>query len=59
VHGTTGEKPCDRLIADQAGMQPYAAPSTIPTSQPARHWPRYPLQRSPKEYDRVLQEVTA
>lgn len=59
AHGTTGERPCDRLAADQAGMQPYVAPSTIPASQPARAWPRYPLQRSPKEYDRILQEVTA
>jgi len=59
VHGTTGEKPCDRLLRDQAGMQPYAAPSTVPDTKLARHWPRYPLQRSPKEYDKVLQEAMA
>lgn len=57
LHGTTGERPVDRLVADQAGMQPYVAPNTVPSAQPARHWPRYPLQRSPKEYDKVLQEV--
>jgi transposase len=59
VHGTTGEKPSNRLLRDQAGMQPYVAPSTVPDTQLARHWPRYPLQRSPKEYDKVLQEAMA
>lgn len=59
VHGTTGARPVDRLAADQAAMQPYVAPSTTPTGRLAQHWPRYPLQRSPKEYDRILQEVTA
>ena len=59
VHGTTGEKPCDRLAEDQAGMQPHVAPMTVPDTGLARHWPRYPLQRSPREYDQVLQEVPA
>jgi hypothetical protein len=40
-------------------MQPYVAPQTIPAAKLARAWPRYPLQRSPKEYDKVLQEVMA
>ena len=57
IHGTTGERPLDRLPQDQAAMQPYLAPRTTPSSKLAQHWPRYPLQRSPKEYDRVLQEV--
>lgn len=57
IHGTTGERPLDRLLRDQAAMQPYVAPSTIPTMQVAKQWPRYPLQRSPKEYDSVLLEV--
>jgi transposase len=59
IHGTTGEKPAERLGADQAAMQPYVAPQTIPAAKLARAWPRYPLQRSPKEYDKVLQEVMA
>lgn len=59
LHGTTGERPADRLPADQAAMQPYVAPSATPTAQLARHWLRYPLQRSPKEYDRILQEALA
>lgn len=59
LHGTTGERPVDRLPADQAAMQPYVAPSTTPSARLARHWPRYPLQRSPKEYDRILQEALA
>ena len=40
-----------------AAMQPYVAPSTIPSVQVAKQWPRYPLQRSPKEYDGILLEV--
>jgi len=57
IHGSLGEKPCDRLIADQAAMQPYVAPTTVPSATLARAWPRYPLQRSPREYDRILEEV--
>jgi len=59
VHGTTGERPCDRLAAEQAAMQPYVAPTTTPNARPADAWPRYPLQRSPREYERILQEVGA
>lgn len=58
VHGVTRERPVDRLIREQAAMNPYSGP------QPAAHYgarrpcyPRYPLQRSPREYDVVLQEV--
>ena len=50
-------KPEEGLIRQHE--QPYVAPSTSPTTKLAQHWPRYPLQRSPKEYDRLLQEVTA
>lgn len=32
----TGEKPCDRLIADQAAMQPFVAPTSIPSARLAR-----------------------
>jgi len=56
VHGTTGERPIDRLPLDQAAMQP-AMPVTAKVERPA-HWPRYPLQRSPRDYDAVLQEVS-
>jgi transposase len=58
VHGTTGEKPSKRLPADQAAMQPYITPEVSgPTS--AIRWPRYTLQRSPREYDAVLAEVVS
>lgn len=57
VHGTTEERPLDRLPMDQAAMQP-ALPVTATVTSPA-HWPRYPLQRSPRDYDAVLKEVTA
>lgn len=56
THGTTGERPADRLALDQAAMQP-ALPAVAPAERPA-HWPRYPLQRSPRDYDAVLQEVS-
>jgi hypothetical protein len=59
IHGTTEERPADRLSRDQVAMQPYVSPSTTPSVQLAGHWPRYPLQQSPKEYDRILQEVPA
>src|SRR5690606_5603717 len=59
IHGTTGERPVDRLTAVQAAMQAYVAPRTTPSTRLARHWPRYPLQRSPKEYDRILHEALA
>lgn len=57
VHGTTGERPVDRLPLDQAAMQP-ALPSSARFERPA-HWPRYPLQRSPRDYDALLREVSA
>jgi len=50
-HGTTGEAPMARLAA----LQPFASP----TDDPERLlWPRYCLQRSPRDYDAVLAEVT-
>ena len=54
IHGTTGERPADRLATDQAAMQP--APHGLLTMRQTS-WPRYPLQRSPREYDAVLREV--
>lgn len=56
IHGTTGEQPLARLPSDQAAMQPYAALGASHAASPA-HWPRYRLQRSPREYDAVLAEV--
>ena len=55
-HGTTGEQPMARLPADQAAMQPYQ-PQPATGQIIAGQWPRYPLQRSPKTYDAILQEV--
>lgn len=57
LHGTTGEAPAKRLVAEQAAMQPYVAPRMTPGRVPAEPWPRYPLQRSPREYDRLLREA--
>ena len=55
THGTTGKVPAEQLAADQVAMTPYVAAAT-PAAEHGR-WPRYPLQRSPKAYDVVLQEV--
>lgn len=55
IHGTTKARPADRLPAEQAAMQPYTAPSRA--ADQGVSWPRYRLQRSPREYDAVLQEV--
>jgi len=55
LHGTTQVRPMDRLPAEQAAMQPYVAPDR-PAGEVVA-WPRYRLQRSPREYDAVLQEV--
>lgn len=57
IHGTTGEQPRARLITDQEAMLPYSAPPTQPEPVVAARWPRYPLQRSPKDYDTFLREV--
>jgi len=57
LHGTTGQRPVDRLAVERAVMQPYAAPAQGPDQE--RRWPRYALQRSPREYDAVLQEVAS
>ena len=53
-HGTTGEAPMTRLAAEQAALQPFASPSDDPERL---LWPRYCLQRSPRDYDAVLAEV--
>jgi transposase len=57
VHGTTGVPPVELLPEDQAAMTPYVAPAAGPDPEPV--WPRYPLQRSPKAYDAVLEEALA
>lgn len=61
VHGTTGERPIDRLAADQAAMNPYMgeAPDAALDDWVPLQWPRYPLQRSPREYDAILAEAAA
>lgn len=58
IHGTTGVTPNARLVEEQAAMQPYVAPQSAPTDRLTARWPRYPLQRSPREYDAVLREVS-
>jgi len=55
THATTGERPVDRLRAEQAALQPWVS-ATAP-ARAAQGWPRYPLQRSPKCYEAVLTEV--
>lgn len=55
IHGTTRERPSERLIDDQRAMVPYIPPQTAATSN--TRWPRHPLQRSPKCYDSILQEA--
>jgi transposase len=59
VHATTKARPVDRLIEDREAMQRYTGPSTVPGSSVVRRWPRYPLQRSPREYDALLLQETA
>jgi len=58
THGTTGVQPVLRLPEDQAAMSPL--PSQ-PEATPITHfqWPRYTLQRSPREYEAVLQGLGA
>lgn len=54
IHGTTGEQPKARLAAEQAAMQPCVQPSP---SAKVYAWPRYPVQRSPREYEAWLKEA--
>ena len=54
VHGTTGARPLDRLVEERAAMQPYVTPAQGLDGAP--QWPRYRLQRSPREYDALLEE---
>ena len=58
THGTTGVQPALRLPEDQAAM---SSLPRQPEVTPATHfqWPRYTLQRSPREYDAVLAELDA
>lgn len=55
VHATTHAVPKTRLVEEQAAMSPYVGPVARPT---LAHWPRYPIQRSPKAYDVLLREVS-
>lgn len=52
IHGTTGERPVERLGAEHEAMQPYVAPEQPVLAAAA--WPRYALQRSPRDYDALL-----
>lgn len=54
-HGTTGEAPMACLAVEQAALQPFASPSDDPERL---LWPLYCLQRSPRDYDAELAEVT-
>ncbi len=54
VHATTGQQPVERLREEQAHMAPYLAPAP---SAAVTAWPRYAVQRSPREYDTVLTEA--
>lgn len=54
VHATTNAIPKTRLEKEQAAMSPYVGPVARPT---LAHWPRYPIQRSPKAYDVLLREA--
>ncbi|MCP5265139.1 MAG: IS21 family transposase [Burkholderiaceae bacterium] len=58
VHATTGERPIDRLEAERAAMTPYmgVVPSAA-SDRRERTYPRFPIQRSPREYDAILQEM--
>lgn len=55
LHGTTQAHPVERLVEERRAMQPYRAPDQGPDRQAS--WPRYRLQRSPREYDALLQAV--
>lgn len=58
IHGTTGERPIVRLPEDQAAMSPVPPqPEAAPTQ--SFQWPRYTLQRSPREYEALLAELEA
>lgn len=54
VHATTKARPVDRLVEERRAMQPYTAPLAEAEPTVAGRWPRYPLQRSPRDYDIVL-----
>ncbi len=57
VHGTTGEIPAVRLVAEREALQ--ALPRTevsVPSQrpEPIAQWPEAPLHRSPRDYDQLL-----
>jgi transposase len=58
IHATTGERPVDRLQLEQAAMARYLG--EVPRASYERgewRYPRFPLQRSPREYDAVLEAL--
>lgn len=58
IHATTGERPADRLKIEQAAMSSYLG--QVPRASYERgesRYPRFPLQRSPREYDAVLEAL--
>ena len=66
VHGTTGERPAERLVEERAHlMAPVRSPVPLAVSELTDErravigWPREPLQRSPREYEAVLEESAA
>ena len=57
VEDPAGERPAERLPVEQAAMQPFVAAPEAASMPGESRWPRYTLQRSPREYDAVLAEV--
>lgn len=58
-HGTTGEQPATLLAQEQAALQPlpgYRVTADSAPPAPAR-WPAESLQRSPRDYEQVLEVV--
>ena len=59
VHGTTGDQPVARMVAEQTAMQPLLPEQAPMPASVTTRWPRYTLQRSPREYDAVLAEMAS
>ena len=62
VHATTGRVPAEALEEERAALMAAAAPPPTPPLGPganAARWPREPLQRAPREYERLLAAATA
>lgn len=60
IHGTTGETPSRRASQDREAMTAYSGPlpETVATDGRSVLYPRFPIQRSPREYDRILAEAS-